>query len=63
MESIVDVSFGYSDAGTYKKEGMDTVFSRWEEIKKEKRGQNCYNQEKLFHLFVLLVGGMLYWPL
>ena len=29
IDSIIDVRFGDSDAETYKKEVMDTFFTRW----------------------------------
>ena len=33
---ITDVRFGDSDAETWKTEGMDTLFTRWGNLKKGK---------------------------
>ena len=47
MYVIVEVRFGYSDAKYYLKEGMDTLFTRWEHMKKDKQGWN-YHKQRIF---------------
>ena len=46
-ESIIYVWFGYADAETYKKEGIDTLFLRWKK-NKDKHGRHCQKQQRIF---------------
>ena len=48
---IIDVRFIDADTETWKTEGMDNIFPRWEELKKEKYGQHCHDQGKFFSPF------------
>ena len=38
---------------------MDELLAGWEKLKKDKHGQDCYNQRRHFSLFVLSVDGMM----
>ena len=54
-DAIIDIRFGDADGEIYVKEGMDTIFTRWEKMKKDKHGWHCQNQGKHFSLLVLSV--------
>ena len=56
--AIIDIRFGDAEADTYKPEVMDKLLVQWKKIKKEKHGQNCYNQQKHFSPFVFSVDRM-----
>ena len=58
-ESIIDVIFGDDDVENYVKEGMDTIFPRWEITNKEKHGRHCHEEWKHFSPFVLSVDEIL----
>ena len=51
--------FGDADAETYVKEGMDTLFPGWEQIKRDKYERHCHEKWKHFSPFILSVDGMM----
>ena len=57
-DAIVDIRFGDADAETWKTEGMDKLFPRWEVFNKDKHRKHFHNQQKKYP-FVLLVDGMM----
>ena len=59
VDAIINVRLGDADAETYKYELMQSILSRWENIKKDKHGKNCNDQRKMFLPFVLSVDGIL----
>ena len=49
----------YWEAENYVKDRMDTLFTRWDQITRDKTRRNCHKQRKFFSLFVLSVDGIL----
>ena len=47
MYVIIEVRFGYADAKYHLKEGMDTLFTRWEHMNKDKQGWH-YHKQRIF---------------
>ena len=59
VNAIVAVKLGDADADMHKYEPMTVLLDRWENIKKDKHGKNCHDQQKHFSPFVLSVEGFL----
>ena len=38
---------------------MTAILARWENIKKDKHGKHCHDQQKMFSPFIISVDGML----
>ena len=58
-DDIIGVRFGDSHIKTYVKNKLDTLLSRWEQMKKDKHGSHWHNQRKRFYQFVLSIYGVL----
>ena len=59
MEAIINFRFVDADTDTWNPEVMDKLLARWENIKKEKHGKDCYDKWKHFSPFFLLIDGIM----
>ena len=48
VDAIIDVKLRDADADTYKYEPMESLLARWEKLKKDKHGNQCYDQRIFF---------------
>ena len=48
VNDIIVVKLGDADTDTYKYKPMTSLRSRWENIKKDKHGKHCHDQQKMF---------------
>ena len=56
---IVETIFVDADVESYVKEGMDIIFPRWEQTKKENQIQHYNTRHKQIPMFVLSLDGIL----
>ena len=56
-EVIIGVKFGDAEADSWKPVRMDKLLEGWEKINKDKHGQACCNQRRIFYQFFLSVDG------
>ena len=59
FNAIIDFRLCDADADTYKYDSMTALLARWEKSKKDKHGNHCQNQRKMFLTFVNSVEGVL----
>ena len=59
VKTIIYVKIGDADIDTYKYEPMTALLARWKNIKKDKHGKHCHDQQNIFPQFVLLVEVMI----